>query len=147
MQTDVPVFVNHITLRVPVLILTITKDFNKLFENSSLTAVAALSKLGRVMVVAVYVSFMFVVAVLSTKDGRTYRAGEMFDVVFTIERGNVGSTKSTSTCMAEQVQSAEIIRFAKRVLVGRLFWDGKEFGSDNFAAVLSIVSSCTEVCD
>jgi len=119
------------------LILAITEDFDELFENCSLTAVAALSKLGRVMVVAVYVSLMLVVAVLGTKDGRAYRTGEMFDVVFTIERGDVGSTKRTSTRMAEQVQSAEIICFAKRVLIGRLFWDGKEFGSDNFAAVVA----------
>jgi hypothetical protein len=99
------------------------------------------------MVVAVYISFMFVVAVLSTKDSRAYRAGKMFDVVFAVECSNVGTAKSTSTCMAEQIQSAEIIRFAKRVLIGRLFWYGKEFRSDNFAAVLNIVSSCTEVRD
>lgn len=39
--------------------------------------------------------------------------------------------------MAEQVQSSEVIRLAKRVLIRRLFWDGEEFGCDNFAAVLN----------
>lgn len=129
------------------LVLTITKDFDKLFKNSSLTAVAALSEFGRIMVVAVYVSLMFVVAVLSTKDGRTYRAGEMLDVVLAIERGNVRSAKGASTCMAEQIQSAEIVRFAKRVLIRRLFRNGEELRSDDFAAVLNIVSSRTGVRD
>jgi hypothetical protein len=127
------------------LILTIPEDFNKLFEDSSLTAVAALSEFGRVMVVAVYVSLVFVVTVLSTKDGRAYRAGKMFDVVFAVEGGDVGSTEGASTCMAEQVESAEVIRFAKRVLVRRLFWHGEELGRDDFAAVLNTVSNCTEV--
>lgn len=71
------------------LILAIAEDFDKLFENRCLTAIAALSEFGRVVVVAVYISFVFVVAVLSTKDGRAHRAGKMFDVVFAIERGDV----------------------------------------------------------
>jgi len=127
------------------LILTIAEDFDKLFQDGGVTAITALSEFGRVMVVAVYVSLVFVVAVLSAKYGWAYRAGEMFDVVFAVERGDVGSAESASTCMAEQVQSAEVIRFAKRVLIRRLFWDGEEFRCDNFTAVLNTVSNCIEV--
>ena len=94
---------------------------------------------------AVYIAFMFVVAVLGTEDSRTHRAGEMFDVIFAIESGDIGATKGASTCMAEQVQPAEIIRFAERVLIWGLFWNGKEFGSNNFTTVLRTVSNCTEV--
>lgn len=71
------------------LILAIAKDFDKLFENCCLTAIAALSEFSRVVVVAVYISLMFVVAVLSTKDGRAYGAGKMFNMVFAVERGDV----------------------------------------------------------
>jgi hypothetical protein len=126
------------------LILTVAEDFDKLFEDSRLTAVAALSEFGRVMIVAVYVSLMFIVAVLGTKDGRAYGAGKMFDVVFAVECGDVGTTEGASTCMAEQVESAEVVRFAERVLIRRLFWNGEELGSDDFTAVLNTVSNCTE---
>ena len=129
------------------LILTIAEDFNKLFENSRLTAIAALSELGRVMVMTIYVSLVFVVAVLSTKDGRAYRASKMFDMIFSVERGDVRPTQGASTCMTEQVQPAEVIRFAKRVLIRRLFGDGEELGCDNFAAVLNKVSNCKEICE
>lgn len=128
------------------LILTVAEDFDKLFEDSCLTAIASLSEFGRVMVVAVYVSFVFIVAVLCTKDSRAYRAGKMLDMVFAVERGDVRSTEGASTCMTEQVQSAEVICFAKRVLIRRLFWDGEEFRCDYFAAVLNTVSNCTAVC-
>lgn len=127
------------------LVLTIAEDFDELFQDGGVTAIAALSKFGRVMVVAVYVSLVFVVAVLSAKDGRAYRAGKMFDVVFAVERSDVGSAEGASTCMTEQIQSAEVIRFAKRVLIRRLFWDGEEFRCDNFTAVLNTVSNCTEI--
>jgi hypothetical protein len=62
--------VDHVAFWVPVLIGTISKDFNKLLENSSLAAVATLRELRRVVVVAVHLAVMFVVAVLSAKDSR-----------------------------------------------------------------------------
>lgn len=127
------------------LILAIAEDFDKLLENSCLTAIAALREFGRVVVVAVYISLVLVIAILGAKDGRTYRAGKVFDMVFAIESSDIGSAEGASTCMAEQVQSAEVIRFAKRVLIRRLFWDGEEFGCDDFTAVLNTVSNCTGV--
>lgn len=50
---------------------------------------------------AVYIALMFVVAVLGTEDSRTYRAGEMFNVIFAIKSSDIGAAKGASTCMAE----------------------------------------------
>lgn len=50
------------------LILSISEDLDKLLKNCRLTSVALLSKLGGVMIMAVNLSIVFVVAVLSTKD-------------------------------------------------------------------------------
>jgi hypothetical protein len=66
------------------LVLSITKDLNKLLENSGTTAIATLGKLGRIMVMAIYLSIMFVITVLSAKDCGTYRAREVVDVIFAV---------------------------------------------------------------
>ena len=71
------------------LVLTIAEDFYKLFYNGSLTAVASLCKFGRVMIVTVDISFVLVVAVLGAKDGGTDRTGEVLNVVFPLEGGDV----------------------------------------------------------
>lgn len=71
------------------LILAVAKDFDKLLENCSLTAIAALSKLGRVMIVAVDFSVMFIVAVLGAEDGGADGASEMFDMVFAFQSSDI----------------------------------------------------------
>ena len=53
------------------LILAIAENLNELLEDSGLAAVTSLSELGRVMIMAVNFSFVFVVAVLSTEYCRT----------------------------------------------------------------------------
>jgi hypothetical protein len=45
----------------PVLVDTITEDFDKLFQDRGLTAIASLCELGRVVVVAVDTAFVFVI--------------------------------------------------------------------------------------
>lgn len=50
-----------------------------------MAAVASLGKLGRVMVMAVDLAFVFVVGILGTKDSWTYGAGKVFNVVFAIQ--------------------------------------------------------------
>lgn len=99
-QPDIPEFVDHITLWVPVLILTVPKDLHKLFQDCRLTAIAPLRVLGGVVIVAIDLSLVFVVAVLGTKDGGAHRAGEMFNMIFAVESGNVGTAKSTTTFVA-----------------------------------------------
>lgn len=54
----------------PVLVLAIAEDLDKLFQNSGLTAVAALGELGRVVEVTVHLALVFVVGILSTEDRR-----------------------------------------------------------------------------
>ena len=61
MQSDIPVLVYHITFGVPVLIDSIAEDFDELLQDGSLTSIALLRKLGRVMVVAVDIAFVLVV--------------------------------------------------------------------------------------
>ena len=61
MQSDVPVFVNHVTFGMPVLIHTIAEDLHELLQDGSLTSIALLRKFGGVVVVAVYIAFVLVV--------------------------------------------------------------------------------------
>lgn len=120
----------------PVLVLTITKDFDKLLENGRLTSIASLRKSGRIMVVAINVALVLVVAVLRSKDCWTYRACEVLNVVFSIQCGNVRATKCASTSMTEEIQSSEVICLTQGVLVWGMFGDGEELGCHNLAAVL-----------
>ena len=61
MQSDVPVFVNHVTFGMPVLIHTIAEDLDELLQDGCLTSIALLRKFGGVVVVAVYIAFVLVV--------------------------------------------------------------------------------------
>lgn len=66
------------------LVLAVAEDFDELFEDRRVTAVTPLSESGRIVIVTIYIAFMFVVGVLSTKDCRTDGACEMFNVIFAI---------------------------------------------------------------
>lgn len=91
---------DHVALGVPVLVLAIPEDLDKLLQDSCLAPAAPLGKLCRIMVMAVHLSVMLVVAVLGPKDRRTERAGKMIDMILVIESGDVGSTKSPATLVA-----------------------------------------------
>jgi hypothetical protein len=73
----------------PVLVLSVAEDLDKLLEDSRLAAIAPLGKLGRVVVVTVDMSIVFVVAVLGAKDGGTEGAGEMINMILVVEGGYV----------------------------------------------------------
>ena len=118
------------------LIHAISEDLHKLLQNRRLTPVALLRKLGRIMIVAVDIPFVLVIRVLSAEDGGTDAAGEVLDVVFAVEGGDVGAAESAAAGVAEEVEAAEIVRFAEGVLVRGLVGDGEEFRSDDFVAVL-----------
>ena len=81
----------------PVLILTITVNLDKLLEDCRLASETALSKLCRVMVMAVDLPLMLVVAILRSKYGWTHRAREVVHVVLLVEGGNVRTTKRRIT--------------------------------------------------
>ena len=68
----------------PVLILSIAKNLDKLFENGVVTPMASLCKSSRVVVMAIDVSIMLIVTVLRAEYCRTYRACEVFNVIFPI---------------------------------------------------------------
>ena len=61
MKPDIPVLVNHIALRVPVLIHTIAKDLDELLQDGCLAAIAFLRELCRIVVMTVHVALMLVV--------------------------------------------------------------------------------------
>lgn len=73
----------------PVLVLTVTKDLDKLLKNCRLTSVTLLSKLGGVVVMTVNLPIVFVVAVLRAEDCRAEGAGEMVNVIFPLQRRDV----------------------------------------------------------
>jgi hypothetical protein len=67
------------------LVLSISEDLDKLFQNRCLTAITPLSELGRVVVVTVDAPLVLVVAVRGAEHRRAYGAGEVLNVVFAIE--------------------------------------------------------------
>lgn len=119
------------------LVLAVSEDFDKLLENGGLTAIASLGEFGGIVVVAIDVSLVFVVAVLGAKDGWTYGTCKVLNVVFTIQCGDIGSSQGTSASMTEEVEAAEIVSLAKRVLIRGLIGHGEEFGGNHLSAILS----------
>ena len=102
-----------------------------------MTAMTALGELGGVVEMAVDLALMLVVGILRTKNGRTHGAGEMFDMVFTVQGRNIGATQGTTALVTEQIQTSEIVDLAKGVLPTAVFpVDGKELGRDNLTTVL-----------
>ena len=81
----------------PMLILAIPKDLYELLEDRGLTTVAPLSKLSRIVIMAIDFIFMLIVAVLRSKNRGTNRACEMFNVIFSIQGRNVRTTKRSLT--------------------------------------------------
>ncbi len=93
------------------LVLALSKDLNKLFQNRCMASIAALCKLCRVVIVAVYTSIMFVVTVLGTKDCRAHRTSEMIYMILSVQGSNVGTTECTTALVAKEIQTSEVIRF------------------------------------
>lgn len=86
---------------------------------------------------AVDLALMLVVGILCTKHRRTHRAGEMFNMVFTVQGRNIRATQGTTALVTEQIQTSEIVDLAKGVLPTAVFpVDGKELGRDNLTTVL-----------
>lgn len=123
------------------LIYTIAVDLDELLEDGCLAAITSLRELCRVVIMAIYLAFVLVVAILSAKDSRTNRTGEVVDVVFAIEGCDVGSAEGATAFEADQIQAFEVVGLAKGVLVGRVIGYREEFGSNDFPAVLIVVVS------
>ena len=117
---------DHIAFWVPVLVLTIAEDFDELLENRRMTAIASLSELCGVVEMAIHLRFVLVITVLGSKDCGTDRAGEMLNVIFTLQCGDVGSAKRATTCVANKVQTSKVIRLTKGVLSAPIFSINRE---------------------
>ncbi len=87
----------------PVLILTVSEDFDKLLENGILAALTALRKFDRIVVMAIHVAFVLVIAVLGSELCRTDGACEMLDVILPVQGGDVGTSKSAAARMTEEI--------------------------------------------
>ena len=85
------------------LILTISKNFHELFENCGLTSIAALGELSGIVEMAKNLTIMLIVAVLGPKYSRTQRARKMLNMVLSIERGDVRTTKRATTLIAYDI--------------------------------------------
>jgi hypothetical protein len=88
---------------VPVLILTIAEDFDKLLENGILTSLTALCKFGRIVIMAVHVAFVLVVTIFGSELCRADGTREMLNMVLPVQGGDVGTSKGTATRMAEEI--------------------------------------------
>ena len=64
----------------------------------------------------------------------------MLNVILALERGDVGAAEGLATVVAQQVQAAEVVSLAQRVLAWWLLGDGEELGGYNLATVLDAVS-------
>jgi len=67
------------------LVLTVSKNLNKLLQNGSLATTAALGELCRVVVMAVDLALMLVVAILGTKHSWAQRAGEVVNMILAVQ--------------------------------------------------------------
>lgn len=119
------------------LVLTVTKNLDKLLKNCRLTSVTFLGKLGGVVVMAINLSIVLIVAVLGAKDSGTKRACEMVNVIFAFQGRDVGSPEGTTTLIAEQAESSKIICLAEGVLtLAVVVVGGEELGCDDLTTVL-----------
>lgn len=130
----------------PVLILAVAENLDKLLQDGGVASVASLSKLGGIMEMAVHLALVFVIGILGTEYCGTHGASEMFDMIFAIQGGDVGATKSTTTFVTEQVQTSEIIDFTERVLSATFCFDRKEFRRNDLTTVLYPQSISSLLC-
>lgn len=99
-QPDVPKFMDHVAFRMPMLVLTVAEYLDELLENCCLAAIAALSELRRVVIMAIYVAIMLIVAVLRPENRGAECAREVVDMVFAIESCNVRASQSSTALVA-----------------------------------------------
>ena len=64
------------------------------------------------MEMAIHLTIVLVVTILRAKYCWTDGTGKVIDVIFVIECGDVGTSKSTITLVAYQVQPPKVVRFA-----------------------------------
>ena len=141
-QPYIPELMYHVTLWVPMLVLSVSEDLDELLQDGGMATVALLRKLGGVVIVAVDISFMLVVAVLGPKDRRAKRTCKMVDVVFSIKGGNIGASQCAAALVAEETETSKVISLTERILPFSILIIGWEkLGSHYLTTVLIITVS------
>ena len=85
----------------------------------------------------IHLAIMLVITIMRPKHSWTHGAGEMIDVVFAIERCDVGPPERSAALVTEQPETSKVIRLAKRILSTSVLVVGREkLGGDNLATVL-----------
>lgn len=121
----------------PVLVLAISEDLDKLFQNRSPAAIASLGELGRVVIVAVNLAIVFVVAVLRAKNGWADRAGKVIDMILVIESCDVRAPQGAIALVADEVEPPEVVSLAEWILPFSFFLiNWKKLRSYNITAIL-----------
>lgn len=136
---------NHVTLWVPVFVLAIAVNLDELLQDRGPTSCAFDGVVERIVIVAIDLAVMFIVRVLRTKDCRTHGACEVLNVIFVVQRRDIGATKSSSTRLAHKVESPEIVALTQWILLPIGLGDGEKLGRYNLVTVLrehSRVSKC-----
>lgn len=121
----------------PVLIHSISENLHKLLKNGGLAPIALLRELGRVMKMAIHIALVLVVRVLCTEHSGAHGASEVLNVVLALQRSDIRSSQGSTTGIAKQIESFEVVGFAQRILSRSLVWDRKEFRGNDLATVLS----------
>ena len=83
---------DHVTFWMPVLGSPVSGYFDELFENCLSTSMTPNSKTRRIMEMTIYLSIMFIVTIFWTEYGVAKGTSEMFDMIFFIQSGDVGSS-------------------------------------------------------
>lgn len=83
--------VDHVTLWVPVFILAVAVDLDKLLEDRGPASCTLDSVVDRVMIVAVDLPIVFIVRILGSKDGCADGASKVFDVILVVQSSDVAS--------------------------------------------------------
>lgn len=128
--------VNHVTLWVPVFVLAVTINLDKLLQDRRPTSCTLDGVVERIVIVTVDLAIMFVIGVLGTKDCWAYRTCEVLNVIFVVQRRDIGATKSSSTRLAHKVESPEIVALTEWILLPIGLGDGEKLGRYNLPTVL-----------
>ena len=147
-EFDVPEFVDHVALWMPMFVRVIPVDFYELFEDGCPTAGTFDCKPGRVMEMAVDLTGVLVIAILRSKDGWTNRASEMLDVKLHVQGGDIASSEGSATFGTDKTQALEVIGLTEWILrfsIGRTAVDREEFASNHLATILT--SEAVEMVD
>lgn len=75
------------------LIDAISENFNELLQDCGLATIALLRESCGIVIVAIYAAFVLVVTVLRPKHCRAHAAGEMLNVVFAFQRGDIRASQ------------------------------------------------------